>query len=432
MNIKLSYVPRPHQRAAHNALKRFSVLVWHRRAGKTIFAVMELLLGAMKCKKSAARFAYVAPFYGQAKSVCWEILKKFAREIPDAVIKEGELTVMLNNGNTVRLFGADNPDTLRGLYFDGIVLDEVADMKAPIWGEIVRPALTDRQGWAIFIGTPKGLNLFSELYNHALKDPEWFADLKRVSDTQAIPAAEVEQARKEMAPPTFAQEFECDFAAAAVNAFIPLDLVIAACNRTLVRNDYHYAPRVMGVDVARHGDDRSVLFMRQGHQAFKPYIFRNLDTQQLADQVVHYMLAEKIDMVFIDDNGVGGGVTDRIRALGFSNLIPVISGAKAVNPKYSNMRAQMWDYLRLWLKEGGCLPQEQGLENDLCAPMYWFSAGDKLCIESGPDMKSRGLPSPDLAAGLYLTFAYPVQKLSDQGQHSRNSGKCISDYDVLA
>jgi hypothetical protein len=430
--VKLSFVPRPHQREAHKKRKRFSVLVWHRRAGKSVFCIIELLIAAFTCTKQAGRFAYVAPFYGQAKAVAWEYLKRFAREIPGVVIKEGELCVLLPNGAMIKLYGADNPDTLRGLYFDGIVLDEVADMKPNVWGEIIRPALTDRQGWAIFIGTPKGLNLFSDLYNHAVRDPDWYPDMKRVGDTKAIPDAEVEQARKEMAPPIFAQEFECDFSAAVINAFLPLDLVLKAQKRMLPRDAYFYAAMLLGNDVARFGDDRSVIFPRQGLQAFKPYVFRGLDTQQMAGQVMHYLDQDKADMVFIDGIGVGSGVVDRLRTIGCNRFLEVNSGTKAINPKYKNLRAEMAAKAKAWLESGGCLPEFEGLAADFCAPMYWFDTADRLQIESKEQMKARGLPSCDLFDAFCLTFAVPVEKRNELQKHERNKPNTVkTEYNLL-
>lgn len=434
--VKLSFVPREHQKSAYLGMKRFSVLVWHRRAGKTIFAVIILILKALSCRKEAGRFGYVAPFYGQAKSVCWEILKKFAREVPGVEIREGDLTVRFSNGNTIRLFGADNPDALRGLYFDGIVLDEVGDMKPRMWQEIIRPALTDRQGWAIFIGTPKGINLFSELYNHALGDPEWFADIKRVGDTKAIPEAEVNQARNEMAPPIFAQEFECDFNAATINSVIPLDLALNATQRYLNRNDYHYAPKILGGDVARFGDDRSVLVIRQGLQAFQPLVMQKIDTMEYSNQVIHIQESEKPDMTFIDEIGVGAGVVDRLRQLARPRVLGVNSGARATDPKMKNLRAQMWWKTAEWLKNGGCLPNCPELVTDLCAPIYWYDEANRFCVESGEQMKKRGLRSPDLAAGLYLTFASPVEKVTEYQQEKirlnpKAQNMTISEFDSL-
>jgi len=432
VDATVSFVPRPYQHAAHFNLKRFSVIVWHRRSGKTTFAVIELLMSALKCKKELGRFCYISPFYGQSKAVCWEILKRYAVQIPGVQIREGELTVIFTNGSAIRLFGADNPDALRGLYFDGVVMDEVAQMKPHVWGEIIRPALADRQGWALFIGTPKGLNLFSELYQSAIKDADWFHDLKRWNDTNIIARDEIEKAKREMAPPVFAQEFECDFHAAAVDSFIPLDLVLEATSRSLPEHGYYYAAKVLGVDVARFGDDSSVIFPRQGFQAFEPRVFRQLNLMEYSNQVSLYMDSEKADMTFVDEVGIGAGVVDRLRQLGRNKILGVNSGSKPSSPKFKNLRAEMWSKMRDWMKDGGCLPDINGIEGDMCAPMYWFDVGDRLQIESKEQMKARGLHSPDLADALALTFASSIQKPDPIHELSRSSDMCKTEYDVLA
>jgi len=205
------YVPRAQQQELHDALKRFNVLVAHRRFGKTVFAVNELIDKAIKSGKEAPRYAYLAPFYRQAKNVVWDYLKRFTREIDDIRHHESELRCDFPNGARISLFGADFPDRLRGLYFDGIVLDEYAQMEPRIWSEIVRPALTDRLGWAVFIGTPRGRNAFWKLYDRARRDKDWFTAIHRASETGIIGESELAAARREMSEEEYAQEFECSF-----------------------------------------------------------------------------------------------------------------------------------------------------------------------------------------------------------------------------
>ena len=159
--ITVPYKPRDVQREIHDLIEkhRFSVIVAHRRLGKTVCMINHLIKAAVMDKSGTGRYGYVAPFRSQAKSIAWDYLKYFTGVIPLTVFNESELTIDFYNGARIRIFGADNPDAMRGLYFDGVVLDEVADMKPGVWGEIIRPALSDRNGWACFIGTPKGINL---------------------------------------------------------------------------------------------------------------------------------------------------------------------------------------------------------------------------------------------------------------------------------
>jgi len=213
------YAPRPHQGVLHKSLKRFNVLVAHRRFGKTVFCINELIAKAAANNLPEPRYAYIAPLLTQAKDIAWGYLKKYAMPIPGVGVTETELRVDLPGGARIRLYGADNADRLRGLYFDGVVLDEYAQMSPRVWAEVVRPALTDRHGWALFIGTPMGRNQFAQLYDHARRDPDWHAVRFRASETGIIPLAELEAARKSMSEEQFAQEFECSFDVAIPGAY---------------------------------------------------------------------------------------------------------------------------------------------------------------------------------------------------------------------
>jgi len=218
------YQPRAHQQALHEAIQRFSVLVCHRRFGKTVLAVNELIADSVNCSRSEPRHAYLAPLRKQAKRVAWDYLKRFTAHLPGREVREGELRIDLWGGRRIFVDGADNPDALRGLYLDGVVLDEYGQMQPTAWSQVVRPALSDRRGTALFIGTPKGRNAFHDLYQDAAAkmaagDPSWFAALRRASETGIIPPGELEAARLDMDGDEYEQEFECSFAAGIVGAY---------------------------------------------------------------------------------------------------------------------------------------------------------------------------------------------------------------------
>jgi phage terminase large subunit len=221
------YEPRKQFYRFHLRHQRWGVIVAHRRAGKTVACVNELITRALATPKQAGRFAYIAPFYGQAKQVAWEYLKFFGQPVIAEEPRESELSIKLHNGSTVRLYGADNPNTLRGLYFDGVVMDEFADMKPSVWSEVIRPALTDRKGWAVFIGTPKGKNAFWEIWDRAGKADNWFTLMLRASETGILPAEELHAAKQTMTEDQYAQEFECSFEAAIHGAVYGLPMRIA-------------------------------------------------------------------------------------------------------------------------------------------------------------------------------------------------------------
>ena len=186
--------------------------------GKTVLCINDLVYRALIEDKEDGRYAYVAPYMSQAKTIAFDYLLKYSRPVM-AKSNQAELWVELINGARIRLFGADNPDALRGLYLDGVVLDEYADMKPSIFGAVIRPLLADRKGWATFIGTPKGHNAFWEVYNNATQDPSWYVKVLRASQTGLLDKGELEDAAKTMTEDQYLQEFECDFESAILGAF---------------------------------------------------------------------------------------------------------------------------------------------------------------------------------------------------------------------
>jgi phage terminase large subunit len=217
--ITINYKPRPHQYELHEALDkhRFVVAVMHRRAGKTVAAINHLIKSAIQCEKPNPRLAYIAPTYGQAKRIAWDYLLEYTRPL-GAIANIAELRVDFW-GRRISLYGSDNPDSLRGQYFDGVCLDEVGDQNPKIWNEIIRPALADRLGWALFIGTPKGNNHFHDLAERAKTEADWsFLEFK-ASQTKIIPEQELKAALREMGQDKYDQEFECSFNAAVEGSY---------------------------------------------------------------------------------------------------------------------------------------------------------------------------------------------------------------------
>lgn len=226
---------RTHQRWLYDARQRFNVWVCHRRFGKTTLALYALLDDAFKNPRHQPRYGYIAPLYRQAKHAAWDMLKHLAGPIPGTKLNEAELRADLCNGARIQLFGADNPDSLRGSYFDGVVLDEHAQMRPSVWPEVVRPMLADREGWATFIGTPKGHNAFYTLYTDAATMPGWHTALYRASETGIVSEAELASARQTMSPEQYAQEFECSFESALIGAYYADALATAEADRRITR-----------------------------------------------------------------------------------------------------------------------------------------------------------------------------------------------------
>lgn len=440
MTIRLDYNPREWQRQCHRERKRFTVLALHRRAGKTELAIMELIDKAMKFKLELGMFVYIAPFLKQAKAIAWQRLKQKLGPlmIAGAVdINEGDLSVTFkHNGAIIRLFGGDNPDAMRGLRVDGAVIDEVAQIKPEVWIDIIQPALSDRLGWAMFIGTPAGINLFSEIYYKAEHLDDWHAARYTVYDTHAIAAAEVERLKRDMSETSFAREYLCDFSAAGDDQLISLSDCEEAARRVYTDKDVLDAPKILGVDPARFGDDRSVIFKRQGLQAFTPLVYRGIDNMDLAARVAAQIEQWQPDAVFID-SGAGAGVIDRLRQLGY-DVTEVPFGGKATMPNlFVNRRAEMWWGMKEWLDLGGAIPNDNALKQELATPIYWFDSAGRKVLEPKDEIKKRlqGGGSPDMADALALTFAYPVKKrpmidIYDRSKSS-NGAKDYNPYDRM-
>ena len=411
--IDLGYKPRAWQMDCHRQRKRFTVLALHRRAGKTELAIAELVDKALRFTKDLGLFFYVAPLLKQAKTVAWLRLKARVQPLVMrgmAEINESELWVRFtSNQAVIRIYGADNEHAMRGVRLDGVVIDEVAQIKPEVWDDVIQPALSDRLGWAMFIGTPNGINLFSKLYFESPGKPDWFAARYTVYDTDAMDPKEVARLRSEQSEATFAREMLCDFSASGENQLISLTDVEDASRRHIQITDYDFAARIIGVDPARFGSDRSVIVKRQGRLCHEPVAYAKMDNMSLAAFVAEEIRTWHPDAVFVDE-GNGGGVIDRLRQLGHE-VIGVHFGGKASRPRYVNKRTEMWFEMRDWVTSGGVIPNNHTLKQELATPTYRFTVGqDVYALESKDEIKKRLPTSPDMGDALALTFAYPVMR----------------------
>ena len=414
VDVQIPYWPRDVQKEIHAGMDahRFSVIVAHRRAGKTVSIINQLIKKATECKKPRPRFAYIAPFYSQAKEIAWDYLKHYTKPIPGIKVNESELWVKVPSASgdeaRIKLYGADRPDSLRGIYLDGCVIDEVAQCRPEIWSEVVRPLLADRKGWCCFIGTPRGRNVLYDLYQEAVHNESWFDGRYPVTDTKLISEKELADAKRTMGDSKFRQEFLCDFEAAVENALISGELVDKAVKRVNLPATYSWALVVIGVDVARYGDDKSVIYVRQGLHTLKIMKFTHLDLMAFSDRVANTIIHYRAAMTFVDVVGLGAGVVDRLYSLGFKDVIGINAGSKPDNPRYRNKRAEMWDKLKEWLEAGGDIPNDPELIAELTSVQYSYAVGDKLQLEKKEDMKARGSKSPDIGDALAISMAMPV------------------------
>ena len=422
--IVIPYDPRPIWRdVIHPALDRvrFATMVCHRRFGKTVGCINHMIKKAVENLKPAPQYAYIAPYRTQAKLIAWEYLKHYTSVIPRKKVNEGSLTVELPSlykdraGARIMVGGADRPDAFRGTYFDGVVLDEYGQMRRQFYTEVIRPAIADRQGWAWMIGTPQGKDQLYERFSADMADPGRFACRYTVDESGIIPPEELEEMKKDMTPMAIRQELYCDFTASASDILIPIDLVSGAVLKTHREADIRRSPRVIGVDVARYGDDKTCIVRRQGLMAYTPAVFDGLDNMRIADIVVAEIINFKPHCVFIDA-GRGEGVIDRVRQLGYS-VVEANFGAKAMDDvRYANRRSEMWDKVRKWLESGGAIPDDEALIEELSTPTYSFDASNRLFLEKKEKIKERMGKSTDAADSLALTFFAPVH--GDEPEYS--------------
>jgi hypothetical protein len=433
--VVIPYTPRPLWRdTIHPALtvNRFAVLVCHRRFGKTVGTVNEMIRKAILNEKKAPVYAYVAPFRNQAKRVAWEYLKYYTNPIPNRTVNESELYIELPSrchgspGARLYIIGADHPDALRGIYLDGVILDEYADIKPELWGGVIRPALADRQGWAVFIGTPKGQNQFYEMYQHAEKSAGWYSCIYRADETDVIPTDELADMKAQMTDMEIRQELLCDFTASASDVVIPIDLVSTAAERELTEKDVEGQPVILGVDVARFGDDRTVLCVRQGLWTRDVRTFTGLSTMEVANRVIDCINQHRPQAVFIDAGAMGAGVIDRLRQLQYQVSEVNFGEAALSTDRYANIRAEMYFKCRDWLTSGGALPKNAELKTELSTVEYKFNPSGRIILEPKEKLKERTGKSPDLADGFVLTFARPVYM---QGRVGRQRQMCNTEYD---
>lgn len=217
--IELEYEPRWYFKDFHRRDQRWTILVAHRRAGKTVAAVNDLIEKASYNTRKNPRYGYIAPLYNQAKQIAWQYLKDYAAPFKPKISESGLFVELPHNNARISLYGADNPESFRGLYFDGIVLDEYGNMRPSTWSEVLLPTLVDRRGWAVFMGTPNGPNHFRDIYELRRKDNGWFVAVWPYQKTGTIPQEDILSIQELMTEEEFAQEFECSFSASTRGAF---------------------------------------------------------------------------------------------------------------------------------------------------------------------------------------------------------------------
>ena len=220
-NITIPYKPRELQNFLHKKIDmhRFSVLVLHRRAGKTVAMINHMLKDALTNPLPNSRYVFLSPTFKQGKLTAWDYIKTYAGKIPNVKFNESELRCDLPNGSRITILGAENDQAIRGISLDGCVFDETQSIKPTIFPEVIRPALADRKGWCVFIGTPKGQNYFYQLYESAKESKDWYSCVFKASETKILDQEELDAAKSVMSKDLYEQEFECSFQAAITGSY---------------------------------------------------------------------------------------------------------------------------------------------------------------------------------------------------------------------
>jgi hypothetical protein len=449
------YEPRPSYQlpvwqAYERGCRRF-VCVWHRRAGKDV-SLLNLAIRASQERPGV--YWHVFPELKRARKVLWQgrnregrpFLEHFPPEFV-AAKNEAEMTIRLTNNSIWQLIGMNDIDANIGANPCWITFSEYSQMSGRAW-ELLRPVITENQGTAAFIFTPRGRNHAFELYQMALTNPAWYCSLLTVEDTRRdalgenglpiVSAEDIARERAEGMPEALVrQEYFCDFNAASALQFISGDLIELACHRSPA--PHQWAPIIVGVDVGRNRD-RSVILVRQGpiileKLIFHPYEVKDNPTAVVGGQVIRVIQAYTPQAVFIDAIGIGAGVVDYVRQHTRDVITPVWFGSQPTDPRYFNKRAECWGLMRDWLRTQGHLDRarDRVLIAELQLPQYrwkgdkeWLTPKDEL-EDSGGELE--GYQSPDEADSLSLTFAEPVSPRASTQR--RQAQPALTDWNPL-
>jgi phage terminase large subunit len=279
VRVELKYQPREAFVPFHNRKARFATLVCHRRAGKTVAAVNDLIIGALECPLQRPQLAYIAPNYQQAKRIAWEYLKEYAQPLLQQV-HESELRVTLRNEAKIYLLGAEKADSLRGIYLDGAILDEYAQIRPSAVGQVILPCLSDRNGWLVATGTPRGKNHFYDAYNRSMADPLQFAMLLKASTSGIIPAAELALLRSQMDASDYDQEFECSWTASLKGAIYGNEMELAEAEGRV--REFALDPNLpvdVICDLGYTDDTVLVFFQKWRNQVLVHEVYSNNETE---------------------------------------------------------------------------------------------------------------------------------------------------------
>ena len=417
--VTIPYKPRAQAVAFHERTERFACLVAHRRFGKTVASLNDLIRDALTIDRQNVRVAYIAPYYRQAKAIAWDYLKEFTAPIPGIEVNASELRIDFPNGARIRLFGADNYDAMRGLYFDSVVLDEPADFPASAWPTVIRPALADRKGRATFIGTPKGKNDFWEIYNYAKTAPDWFCAMYKASETDILDVEELIEAKRTMGEDRYEQEFECSFEAAIQGAYYAAEMKEAMDAGRICAVPYDKSLSVVTAWDLGIGDSTAIWFAQYAGREIRIIDYYEnsgvgLDhyAKVLADKGYHYTRHVLPHDARVKELGSGKSRIETLANLGISDV--QIAPSLAVEDGIQAVRSMIG---RTWFDADKC---ERGVE---ALRQYRREFDDKLKTWRGRPLHDWTSHGAD--AMRYLAIGYS-EAGNDWGKPIRRNMKGIA------
>lgn len=309
-----------------------------------------------------------------------------------------------NPDNDAMIVGEAGDNCGRGNRTSLYIVDEWAFFERP---ELVEAALSQTTNCRLWISTPNGAGNPFYRRAHDGRTPkfvfDWTADPRKDDDWYQL-----QQARLD--PVVLAQEVDRSYTASVANAFLFGDVVAAAARKGPM-DVMPSGPVQFGVDVARFGDDRSVISVRRGRVLLRQRVAKGLDVVNVAGMVKQEVVAQgDVAQIAVDTIGIGAGVADILRREFGEMVVDVNSSLRLADGQHYNLRARMWSDMREWLKAGASIPNDADLISDLTALQYGYKAGE-LLLESKDDAKRRGVASPDRADSLALTFAFPVKQI---------------------
>jgi hypothetical protein len=424
--IAIPFEPRRDQQTILNELKttRFFTAVCHRRFGKTVIAVIWLILEALSGVPDFRGY-YIAPNQKQAKRVVWNYFKKFLNNFGDMVkFNETELRIdFIGTGGSIYLAGSENIESLRGVYIDRAILDEVASWQNAQYAffEVLYPAMSDRHGRAVIIGTVKGLDLFHEFYQMGLDKtfPEWGSKLYDVMSTGVFGESEIATMRRLMSPDAFEREYMCNFYAEIPDALVSAGELYEAVKREINHLQLKAFPEVWGFDVGYTGDP-SKLARRRGPLLYPNTELKNKDSVYQARWLKAQIDIHKPAAVYIDA-GYGEGVIAQLLDMGYGHVIhPVFFNNKSPMSSCVNMRSYMAVMFKSWLQTGTIPNDEDFIKQASNILLDDTDLNRRVKLQPKKKIKEVLGRSPDDLDAVFLTMAGGCEETLDPATRVRN------------